>query len=61
MREREKKNLDNHLGTPQNILGTPLGVPTPTLGTTVIEDMQMHEVSGKSSGKASGKLFNAIR
>ena len=23
----------NHLGTPQNNLGTPLGVPTPTLGT----------------------------
>ena len=27
----------NHLGTPQNNLGTPLGVPTPGLGTTVLQ------------------------
>ena len=29
----------NHLGTPQNNLGTPLGVPTPGLGTTVLMDV----------------------
>ena len=35
---RRKKNGDqaNHLGTPQNYLGTPLWVPTPGLGTTVL-------------------------
>ena len=33
--EKVRKNghQANHLGTPQNNLGTPLGVPTPTLGT----------------------------
>ena len=30
----EKVRKKNHLETPQNNLGTPLGVPTPTLGTT---------------------------
>ena len=30
----EKGNYDNHLGTPQDNLGTSIGVPTSSLGTT---------------------------
>ena len=28
------------MGTPQNNLGTPLGVPTPTLGATALIDLK---------------------
>ena len=35
---RGEKKYINHLGTPQNNLGTPLGVPTPSLRTTVLID-----------------------
>ena len=37
VRKKTKTNIGhqaNHLRTPQNNLGTPLGVPTPSLGST---------------------------
>ena len=36
MRKRDGHQA-NHLGTPQHNLGTPLGVPTPTLGTPALD------------------------
>ncbi len=34
--------LCNHLVTPQIYPGTPLVLPTPTLGTTVLKDAHVH-------------------
>ena len=35
---RKNGHQSKHQGTPQNNLGTPLGVPTPTLGTTALSE-----------------------
>ena len=41
----ENGHQADHLGTPQNYLGALLGAPTPTLGTTGVD--QLLSVSGR--------------
>ena len=57
---------EHHLGTPQNNLGTPLGVPTPTLGTPdlwIFFFMQSHFriVSGSTVISPPGQWVAELR
>ena len=47
----------NHLGTPQNNLGTPLGVPTPTLGTTDLDDIIQLGSNSEKLSVADARVF----